>query len=43
MIKTLETVYAKMEDPDRGKVDVKGKNIARDALKKGVKSFFEVL
>jgi hypothetical protein len=39
MIETFETAYAKAEDPNRGKADVKEKNVARAALEKAVRQF----
>jgi hypothetical protein len=39
MISTFEIAYAKAEEPNRGKADVKAKNDARKALEKAVRKF----
>jgi hypothetical protein len=39
LIAAYEAAYAKAEDPNRGKADVKAKNEARDAVKKAVRQY----
>jgi hypothetical protein len=39
MIESFEAAYAKAEDPNRGKADVKEKDVVRDAMKKAVRQF----